>query len=159
MKNYNFKIPVADILKESSIKDTILFTEKFSTLLPQLIDPGISIEMEIQWMDKTSLLITIKKGLAPCAYPCDRCWTTTTKDISLEEKQVKCFFEDTKNHTIEDDDIIYIDKNKKIVDLEIFLTQSFLLTDDLVHLCKNCAKEKTDDDSENEDSFHTIVRK
>ena len=159
MRNYNFKIPVADILKESSTHDTIQFLEKFSTFLPQLVDPGISATIELQGMDKSSLLITINKAQALCSSACDACGEKVKYTIAFENKEIKCFFEKDSAESVHDDDILYIDPAHKVVDLEEFLVQSFLLADEIVHVCTTCEKKREKLSEENDDSHATIVWK
>lgn len=159
MRNYNFKIPVADVLKESSTHDTIQFTEKFSTLLPQLIDPGISATIEIQGMDKSSLLITINKARASCLSDCDVCGKAQKYNIEFQNKEIKCFFEKESPESVHDDDIVYIDPSHKVVDLEQFLVESFLLSDEVVHVCTNCEQKRKMISEDNDESHATIVWK
>ena len=162
MKNYNFKIPVADILQESSTHDNIQFVEKFSTLLPQLIDPGISADIDLQGMDKSSLLITIKNAQACCSSLCDICWKNTKYTIYIENKYIKCFFEKKYKDILNDEEVLYIDPSRKVVNLENFLVQSFLLADDIVHMCTDCEKQKETISDENDDfnkSYNKIIWK
>lgn len=155
MKDYVFKINIGDILQKSSRNDTILFSEKFSTFLPQLIDPGISCTIHIQWMDRHSLLLVISNPQASVSYACDKCLKEFTHILSFPKKEVTCLFEEWSWE--KEDDILYIHQKEKVIDIEHYLVESFLLEEEVIHLCENCEKNSISKIDEDEDNLWQCI--
>ena len=147
MKDYSYKVNVWDILNQSSTKDTVRFEKKFSTLFPQLVDPWISCDITIQWMDRSSLLVYINNAQATTWYICDKCATDFIGVLALEPKELKCFF-DWWTHE-QDEEIIYIQPKEKQIDFEQYLVESFFLQESVVHVCSTCEKTNNNENDEN----------
>lgn len=148
MKDYSFKINVWDILMQSSRKDSIHFEKKFSTLFPQLVDPWISCEIIVQWMDRSSLLVNIHNANAQTCVVCDKCSQWFTETLLLQEKEIKCFFDKWLHE--EEDDIIYIHPKETQIDLEQYIVESFKLQEKISHVCTICEKNPEIENNEND---------
>ena len=99
-------------------------------------------------MDEKSLLVTVEKAKAKYNALCDKCGTAYIDELSLEHRQVKCFFEQDPLLQDEDDETIFIDQSENVIDLEEFLTQSLRLVENVVHVCANCQKLPDDENDE-----------
>lgn len=160
MKDYSFKIKVADILQDSSHNDSIQLVNKFSTDLPQLIDPWISANIFLQGMDHQTLLLQVDEVVAPISVACDVCGEIYTDQIAVSDLEVKCFFGDKDEELIEEfDDIILWDDRTKTVDVENFLVESISLSFPVVNCCEKCQKLSIDDQQVDEVETGNIIRK
>jgi len=147
MQDRWFRIHVGDVLQDSSIHDTLEFKEKFSTFLPQIVSPWISWKIEIQGMDRNSLLLILKNIQAPFITLCDKCGSEYTHVTQLWEKSIKCFFDEWEFE--EEEDILYFKLKEKIIDIEQYIVESFQLEDSVWHMCKNCEKANANEIHEN----------
>gem|GEM_PF-5564754 len=71
-KDTNFTIKIHDFLSKKTLSDTVIFTNKFSTLLPQL-KSGLSCEILIQAGDDKTFMMTIKDLTYITDSTCDIC--------------------------------------------------------------------------------------
>ena len=139
MKDTHFKIVIGDILRDSSIKDVIHFKEKFSSLFPQVVEPGIEVKLVVQWMDHSTLLLMFEYIQAKITCVCDKCGIDFTHTIRIENKQVKCFF-DGKKEVEEEEDVLSFASGDTTIDIEEYIVQSLQLEDNYVHVCTTCQK-------------------
>lgn len=159
MKDYNFTIKVGDLLQDPSWSDRIEFTKKFSTFLPQVITPWISAIIDIEWMDRQTVLLHIDRADAPCEVDCDICWNNMTTILHIEDIWIKCFFEDTTDIVDNEDDILYISPQQTVIDIEKYLCQSLLLSQAVVNMCTKCQKNNNTQDDKTHETHSDIVWK
>lgn len=149
IQDHNFKVKIADLLKDSSHTDTIQFTDKFSTLLPQTQE-GIKALISFHGGDDKTIFFLIEEASVKFTALCDRCGKEVKKELSIEDIDGKWYIDLLP----EDDDgsTIWIDSKDGIMDLEDFLVHSLLLTDDISTLCEDCQKKADNEDNELDDS-------
>jgi hypothetical protein len=142
MKNYNFTYKVSDILRHPEHPETIQFSNKFSTLIPQCSDEWISGTIFIQGLNEEQLQVDIKQLSCRLDSSCDRCgkslnielgasWLTYSADFPRKKKK-------RGEEVVEPD--IYIDEKNLLIDLEQIITTDLLLSQSLVNLCLDCQK-------------------
>lgn len=156
MKNYKFTIKVSDLLHTPGTKDTITFINKFSTFLPHIHKTWISLEMELIWLDDQTILCTIHSGSCDIKTSCDKCGKEFIQDISLPYQEVKCYVEWTYTG---DDEHMLISKKDDILHTEKYITDSFLLQQPVINLCKECQQLSTSLNEEDEVITNEIIRK
>lgn len=152
MKSYDFNIKVADLLHDSWSIDTIEFINKFSTRFPQLIDPWMSMSIDVLWLNDTDLTITIFDLIAPLEVTCDSCDKRYTDEILVTQETIKASTDPT------DEEILTIDKKNERIDLEWRITDILLLSLPVQCLCKTCEVKKLSLPEEMPD-FTTVQRK
>lgn len=142
MKDYNFNYKVSDILRHPEHPETIQFSNKFSTLIPQCSDQGISGSLIIQWLNEEQLQIEIEELSCNLDTSCDRCWKELTIKLWASGLSYSADFPRKKKkrgeEIIEPD--IYIDEKNLAIDLEQVITTDLLLSQSLVNLCQDCQK-------------------
>jgi hypothetical protein len=80
MKDTNFTIKIHDFLSKKTLSDVVVFSNKFSTSLPQVPD-GIYCEVHIQAGDEKSFFVTIKHLEYHTKNTCDICNTSVEREI------------------------------------------------------------------------------
>ncbi len=158
MQDHNFKVKIADLLKDSSHTDTIQFTDKFSTLLPQTQE-GIQALISFHGGDNKTIFFLIEEASVLFTASCDRCGKEVKKELYIEDVDGKGYVDLIS----EDDDWATISINSKdgMMDIEDFLIQSLLLTDDISTVCEDCQKKANKEDDGNlywETNVSTIKR-
>lgn len=157
MQDHNFKVKIADLLKDSSYTDTIQFTNKFSTLLPQS-QQGINATITFHGGDDKTIFFCIEDADVSFATSCDRCGKDVDKKLFIEEVEGKWYVD-----LISDDDdgsTISINSKDGLIDIEDFLIHSLILTDDISTLCEDCKKKaESEDDDELIESWNSSTIK
>lgn len=148
MKDYDFKIKIADLIKQSWAKDRLYFTKKFSTKIPQLSHEGISCTVDIIWLDEKTLWVTIKDCVAILDTSCDICGKNITKELRIKEESIKVFVWGSEE--LANDDTIVIEATGGIIDLHDHISDSILLQDDVVHKCEECENVESEEESKEE---------
>lgn len=148
MKDYNFHYKVSDILHHPETPETIQILNKFSTLIPQCSDDGISGTIRIQWLNDEQLQIDILELSCCLITQCDRCgknihvelwasWLSYSADIPQKHK---------KRGIVVVEPDIYINAKDETIDLEEVITTDLLLSQSVVNLCQDCEKTVESDD-------------
>jgi hypothetical protein len=142
MKDYNFNYKVSDILRHPETPETIQFSNKFSTLIPQCSDEGISGTIFIQGLNEEQLIIDIKELCCILDSSCDRCWKDLSVELWASWLSYSADFPRKKKKRWEEvvEPDIYIDEKNLAIDLEQIITTDLLLSQSLVNLCLECQK-------------------
>jgi uncharacterized metal-binding protein YceD (DUF177 family) len=148
MNPSTFTIKVSDILLHSGTRDTITFTNIFSTILPGLQPEGISGTIILENLNKSEILITIENLIAPLATMCDRCGKDFIEQRILEDISIQAKI---LSKTPLTEDILSIEPKALTVDIEDFIRDQFFLHQPLKNLCNICEQFSTDEDEEIKD--------
>ena len=137
MKDYNFKVKIADLLQDSTHTDTVQFTDKFSTLLPSSQE-GLHATIRFHGADDRTIFFEVENASVAYTVPCDKCGKEVRKSLKIKDIDGKGYI----NMTEDEDDGTTISINSKdgIIDMEDFLVHSLILTDDISTLCEDCEK-------------------
>lgn len=145
MANKSYTLKVSDILHNTWVKDTIKFTNKFSTLLPQIIDPWMSCNLTLISLSSNQLMIEVSDIKVPLELDCDYCWEQFTKTVTLDPLTTKASIEEIENEEFE----IVIDEKTLQLNVEKRLLESIILALPVAKICEKC--EQKDFDSEEVD--------
>ncbi len=158
MKDSNFSIKIHDFLSKTSLEDTVYFSNKFSTNLPQLQD-WISCEIFIQAGDDKTLFMTITNISVSQENACDVCSKTYSATTDIDELYLK-FYADTDEELLKENEINFSSK-AWYIDLHDILVHEILLAQDVKNSCKTCQKntEWLIDERLNQTDIQRIVNK
>jgi len=150
MKDYGWKIKVADLLNNPWQKDNIKFEKKYLTdEFIDLQDPGISWEVFLQWISQDEIILIVKNLNFSLNYKCDKCWEVYCQTYKLNpEDTVK--FVNTEKYPIEEkiyDTTFPIDMKNQVIDLTPLIE---IIVKNQEPVIKNCWKHKTPKQTEEE---------
>ncbi len=148
MKDSNFSIKIHDFLSKKTLSDTVVFTNKFSTLLPQLKN-GLSCEILIQAGDEKTFMMTIKNLRYSTTSMCDFCWEECEIDNIHDEIFLK-FFGDCDEELLRENEIGFSLSDGDI-DIQELLSQEIFLESDIQTLCTSCSKNAENKSPETEE--------
>lgn len=142
MKDYIFHYKVSDILRHPEHPETIQFSNKFSTLIPQCSDEGISGTIVLQGLNEEHLQIDILNLSCTLDSQCDRCGNPLSIKLGTTWMNYSAEFpyKTKKRDQIPVEPDIYIDEKNQTIDLEEIITTDLLLSQDIVNLCQVCQK-------------------
>lgn len=136
MKNTWYTIKVWDILHNLWVKDTLIFSNKFSTYIPQLVAPWMSFKATLQSLSDEQLLIYLQDISVPVETHCDHCWKGFQRIYSFDRIETKAVL-----WTIDSDEYeIEIDNKNKTIDIEKWLWEYITVSLPVVKMCNNCWK-------------------
>lgn len=158
MKDSNFSIKIHDFLSKTTLEDTIYFSNKFSTNLPQLQD-WISCEIFIQAWDDKTLFMTISNISISQKVECDVCAETYTSQTLIEELYLK-FYADTDEELLKENEINFSSKSWYI-DLHDILVHEIMLAQNVKNSCKTCQKKWSliSDETINQSDIQRVINK
>lgn len=156
MKDFNFTVKVSDLLRSPGSKDTVYFSNKFSTHIPMLIDTGITSTIHLQWLNKEEIMVVCEHTRCEILVECDKCWTQFTKVLEAPSTTSKVSMRTRTSPEQEED--ISIDPKTETIDMEQYITNTLLLSLAVVNLCTQCEQHQVWDDEQIE-SWNAIVRK
>jgi len=136
MKDHSFSIKISDLLNNPWTKDTVSFTDKFSTSLPQLVDKGITATINLMWLSSEEIDLEFLDVLATFQTSCDSCWQQCRHTVKIKETYAKWAF----SEDLQREDIIMITERTKSMDVENFLVETITLASPVVISCKECSK-------------------
>ncbi len=147
-------IKVSDILHNLWVKDTLKFSNKFSTFLPQIQDPWMSFTVLLIWLSDDQLIVEITDINAPLKQTCDYCgkdyiYTFTNKII-----QTKAYLWEKDDDQFE----LEIDKKNKTINLEKWLCDNIQIEIPVVNMCKKCQK-KWREETEELPKYNSVIWK
>ena len=158
MKDSNFSIKIHDFLSKTTLEDTVYFSNKFSTNLPQLQD-WLSCTIFIQSGDDKTLFMTITDIVSSQQKECDVCGESVVSSTIIDELYLK-FYADTDEELLRENEINFSSK-AWYIDLEDILVHEIILAQDLKNSCITCSKLPPKDSSEDIDttSIQWVVNK
>jgi hypothetical protein len=142
MKDYNFNYKVSDILRHPETPETIQFFNKFSTLIPQCSDEGISGTIYIQWLNEEQLEINIEELSCILDTACDRCGKALEVELGASKLTYSADFprKNKQRGEIVVEPDLFIDAKNLTINLEQVITTDLLLSQSIVNLCPECQK-------------------
>jgi len=150
MKDYGWKIKVADLLSNPWQKDNIKFEKKYLTdEFINLKDPGISWEVFLQWISQDEIILTVKSLSFSLIYECDKCWKIYSQSYILKPKETVKFV-NIEKYPIEEkiyDTTFPIDMKNQTIDLTPLIE---IIVKNQEPIIKNCWKHKTQEQTEEE---------
>lgn len=140
MKDTNFSIKIADLLKQSWIKDSLSFSHKFSPEV-ELSPEGISVDIALMGLDDSSVLVTLSDIRATVFKTCDRCGTVYSEDVFVPETVIKAIVPTGEQDFIgEENEHAIIDTNEASLNLHDPIVQAIKFCDHVVNNCTDCRK-------------------
>ncbi len=160
MKDNNFQIKVADLLKKVGKKDKIEFEKKMTDKLPNLTEEGISWSITLQSINDESVLASLNNVVCTVNDICDTCQTAYKRQVHGEEYTVKfvsaeAYKELEKKEEQEgDEDVFPMEDTGDVINAEDMVVQWIVFQEPFVKRCPTCQKEyekeNQDDDSEDD---------
>ena len=135
MQDTDFSLKVTDFIAGKSFEDSVKFSNKFSTSLPQL-NNGVSCDIDIQWWWDKTILLTIRNLAYSQEHTCDVCTERFEETKTPEDFFIKCYA-DYNQWLLKEDEIIF-DSKHWVIDLEDLFVQEILLDGSIKNVCKNC---------------------
>ncbi len=145
-KDYSFTIKVWDILHNLWTKDTIVFSNKFSTLLPQVKENWLSCKIQLQALSDEQLLVSIPKIIVPMSIDCDFCGKGFEKVYYIKRLTTKAVKSSLLD--LEKGYEIHIDDKNRTIDIEKRLVESIFIELPVNNLCESCLKKSNEESSE-----------
>ncbi len=146
MQDRDFSIQIGDFLTKKSNSDTILFSDKFSTMLPQLSN-WISCSIHINSGDEKTVLLTFSDVTRKETRDCDVCWAETELSWYINEILIK-WYKDYDETRLKEDEISFSSRNEK-VDVENILYELITSKEPVRHTCTKCGQNDDSDFSNN----------
>jgi len=139
MKNYNWKIKVADLLYNIWSTDNIKFEKKFLKEDLWIWKEGIKWKIFLQWLNHNEILLKIINLSFSVSYICDKCLNTYVVDYKIKnEKEVKFVNPEKIEITEEIHDILFpIDMKSQTIDIEELIE---IIVKNQEPIIKNCWK-------------------
>jgi len=150
MKDYGWKIKVADLLNNPGSSDIIKFEKKYLKDPDSKVElPGISWEIFLQSLSSDEILWKLKNLKFNVRYTCDKCLEEyeTAYEINPNEE---IRFVNEEVHPIEEKiyDIVFpIDMKNQVIDLTPLIE---IIVKNQEPIVKNCWKHKTKEEAEDE---------
>lgn len=135
MQDRNFTIKVSDFLKSNTITDTILFKDKFSTKLPDLVS-WITTVIHLQKWDDSTIFAHLKDICYSLIYLCDGCWTRLIKNNTIQDLTIS-FYADYPLSECQEFEASFSSKDW-CIDLENILFEEISLRMPINTLCTSC---------------------
>lgn len=148
MNDSNFTIKIHDFLSKKTLSDVVVFSNKFSTSLPQ-VPEWISCNVLIQAWDEKSFFITVQDLQYTIQTSCDVCEDKVTREKKPNDIFLK-FFADCDEELLKENEYSFT-WWEWYVDIEQILIQEIVLDQDISHMCKACSK---DLESKNDEIVH-----
>lgn len=135
MKDTNFSIKVNDFLAWNAFADSIEFSDKFSTSLPQL-HTWVACTISIKNGDDKTVFLDIYNTSYELQNHCDVCGQGYIQTKNIEHLFLKCYADYDEN-LLEEDELSF-DSKYATIDLEDVLVQEIQLRDEIKKMCKTC---------------------
>lgn len=163
MKDKNFQIKVADLLKKVGKKDKIEFEKKISDKLPNLTEEGISWSITLQSINDESVLASLDSVDCTLNDICDNCQNEYKRKVHGEEYMVKFVsaeaykeFEKKEDQESEED-VFPMEETGDVINAEDMVTQWIIFQEPFVKRCPTCQKEyekENNDEMNDEDLWY-----
>ena len=150
MKDYRWKIKVADLLNNPWSSDTIKFEKKYlKDEFAQVEPPWISGEITLQSISHDEIIVKIKNLKFVMNYECDKCGEKYTTNFSINSDE-EIRFVNEEVYPIEEkiyDTVFPIDMKNQVINLEPLIEIIVKNQEPVVKDCWNHQhKEETDDE-------------
>lgn len=161
MKDYAWKIKVADLLNNPGNTDTIRFENKFLKSEDiSLWKEWIKWEIFLQWLNKDEVLLKIKNISFSINYKCDICLNDFNKSYNLKDLE-EIRFVNPENIEIKDkihDTLFPIDMKKQNIDLTELIEIIVKNQEPFVKKCEKCSlsKESVEEKNQDKNAYYKI---
>lgn len=160
MKDYSFKINVWDLVKKPWSKDCISFKNKFHKEINNITDKWIEWEVEIQSLNKDSVLINILKLNLEINKLCDICDEKMIDKLIIKNFNAKFLKKNefTEKEENNDENFFFNEKDSNI-DLNDLIYQIIQWENKIINICNNCKKKENNIEEDNQLLENKIVWK
>ncbi|MDR2415211.1 MAG: hypothetical protein LBD75_00950 [Candidatus Peribacteria bacterium] len=141
MKGKNFEIKIGDLLNHLG-SDIIEFSEMKTTLLPHIIEKGISGVLKLYAIDGKSILVHLEDIKASLSDTCERCGKEFIHSLHIDRYEAK-FTLDPKELEESDEEVLFLIEGKNAtINIEEMLYQAVMIQKPFVIRCEKCCLEE-----------------
>lgn len=161
LKDTNFDIKIADLLKKVGKTDTVHFQNKRSDQLKNLNDEGISGTISLQSLNDNAVYTTLDQVNCSIKDICDTCQNEYTRKVHGEWYPAKFVdaeeLAEMQEKKLEDDEELFaMEPQGDIINIENMVVQAISLQEPFVKRCPDCEKKYQETDDENLDDYENI---
>lgn len=142
MRDYWFKIKVADLLNNPWSKDIIKFEKKFTKYIKNIWDLGISWEVILYSTDPNTVNVVLKNIKVDLMETCEVCWKDYVRSVEIDEYSADFVMPSFHPDITEKvhDEFFLINPKDMTIDIEDMVVQAIGLTLPFVLRCDECKK-------------------
>jgi uncharacterized metal-binding protein YceD (DUF177 family) len=112
------------------------------------VDSAISLDIVVQWMDRSSVFMSFSNWSTIMIHECDLCGTSFSHTVTYPEKELTCLFEVCPEE-YKKEDTLYIPPQQTTIDLEWYITETIQLETPIQYVCTTCKELPEDQSSKN----------
>jgi len=155
MKDYAWKIKIADLLNNPGNTDKVEFNRKFLKEI-EIEEPWLKGKIFLQWINQDEIILKIKELEFKLKYKCDICGQEYEKGYKLQPNEEIKFVNEEKYPINEKiyDTTFPIDMKNKVIDLTPLIE---IIVKNEEPVVKNCWKHSSQEDTDiqkNQDIFN-----
>ena len=142
MKDYGFKIKVADLLHNPGTKDEVSFEKKFTKQIDNIWIEGIKGRVILQSTDPNTVHVILKDLEVVLEEVCEVCWKDYQRKVEVplyEADFVMPAFHPDITEKVHDEYFL-INPKDMTIDIEDMVVQAIWLTMPFVLRCEECQK-------------------